>query len=122
MVSGGRCDRRLAGYVPAMAEARPGDEIDERLSDEADAMEARIDELGDDIDEAKDKAKARAEDAQPLVDAAGDWEDERPDRPGGDDPEGAVGDDPEAALYGEDEGSGSPSPAEDDAPARTDDT
>jgi hypothetical protein len=96
-----------------MAESRPGGEIDERLEREADAMEARIDQLDDHIDEAERKAEARREESQPLEDTAGDWNDERPDRPGGDDPEGAVDGDPEA-------GGSSGDPAAGDA--RADDT
>jgi hypothetical protein len=56
-------------------------------------LEQDLDRLGDHIDEAKSQAAQRAKEADPTeggeADVAGDWEDEAPDQPAGDDPSGA---------------------------------
>ena len=54
-------------------------------------LEQDLDRLEGHIDDAKDRLKARAEDAEgpgEAEDVAGDWEDQAPDRPLGDDAEG----------------------------------
>ncbi len=62
----------------------PGEHI-ERTTDQ---LEEDLERLEGHIDEAKDHLADRQADAQRLQegeDVAGDWEDERPDRPMGDD-------------------------------------
>ncbi len=66
----------------------------------AEDMEARLDDLGSDIDEAKQRLEARKEDADVGGDVAGDWEDTDDDT-GGDDP--SAFDDPETDDEDEDE-------------------
>ena len=68
----------------------PGAEAERRLERSADELDDRIDRLGDHIDDAKQKAEVRREEAEASRQVAGDWEDTEPDRPGGDDPQGAV--------------------------------
>jgi hypothetical protein len=66
----------------------PGDELEHS----ANQLEEDLDRLERRLDDAKDHLKHRAEDAQGPGEAeevAGDWEGEAPDRPLGDDPEGA---------------------------------
>jgi hypothetical protein len=66
----------------------PGEEIEHS----ADQLEDDLDRLEGHIDDAKDRLKDRVEDAQGPGEAeevAGDWEDQAPDRPLGDDPEGS---------------------------------
>jgi hypothetical protein len=66
----------------------PGEQI-ERSADE---LEEDLHRLEDRLDDAKDQLKDRQEDAQGPEQAekvAGDWEGEAPDRPLGDDAEGA---------------------------------
>jgi hypothetical protein len=62
------------------------------LERSGDELEERIDRLDEHIGEAKQEAKARAEDEDPFDDTAGDWEDTDDDA-GGEDPAGF--DDPE---------------------------
>ena len=62
------------------------------LERSGDELEERIDRLDEHIGEAKQEAKARAEDEDPFEDAEGDWE-ETDDAAGGEDPEAF--DDPE---------------------------
>jgi hypothetical protein len=69
---------------------RPGQEAEQRLERQADELDHRINQLGDHIDDAKEKADVRREEAEASKQVAGDWDDTEPDRPGGDDPEGAV--------------------------------
>jgi hypothetical protein len=72
-----------------MSEQRrdPAGEIEqsaEQLQDDLDRLEARL-------EQAKDQLKERREDAQgpgEAQDVAGDWEEQAPDRPLGDDAEG----------------------------------
>jgi len=69
-----------------------GRDPDEELQRSANQLEQDLERLEGRLDDAKDQLKDRAEDAQGPGEAeevAGDWEDEAPDRPGGDDPEGA---------------------------------
>jgi septal ring factor EnvC (AmiA/AmiB activator) len=73
-----------------MDEDRPGREAEEQLEHSADELEHRIDRLDEHIDDAKQKAAQRRAEADATRQVAGDWEDTEPDRPGGDDPEGAV--------------------------------
>jgi hypothetical protein len=64
----------------------------EELEHSADQLEQDLDRLEHHLDDAKGRLKDRAEDAHgpgEADDVAGDWEDEAPDRPLGDDPEGA---------------------------------
>jgi hypothetical protein len=66
----------------------PGEQIERS----ADQLEQDLDRLENRLDVAKDQLRQRQEEAQGPSrgeDVAGDWEDEAPDRPGGDDPEGA---------------------------------
>jgi peptidoglycan hydrolase CwlO-like protein len=64
----------------------------EQIEHSAEQLEEDLDRLEGHIDEAKDRLKERVRDAQgpgEAEDVAGDWEGEAPDRPLGDDPEGA---------------------------------
>jgi hypothetical protein len=66
----------------------------EELEHSGDQLEQDLERLERRLDDAKDHLKDRAKDAQGPGEAeevAGDWEDEAPDRPLGDDPEGAEG-------------------------------
>jgi len=66
----------------------PGDQIERS----ADQLEEDLDRLEGRLDDAKGRLKERQEDAQgagAAEEVAGDWEDEAPSRPLGDDPEGA---------------------------------
>ena len=66
----------------------PGEQIEHN----ADELEEDLHRLEDRLDDAKDQLKDRQADAQGPEQAekvAGDWEGEAPDRPLGDDPEGA---------------------------------
>jgi hypothetical protein len=69
---------------------RPGRDAEQQLEHTADELEHRIGRLDDHIDDAKEKAAERREEAEATQQVAGDWEDTKPDQPGGDDPEGAV--------------------------------
>ena len=65
-----------------------------KIERSADQLEEDLGRLEDHLDEAKDHLKDRTEDAQgPGVaeDVAGDWEDQAPDQPLGDDAEGSEG-------------------------------
>jgi multidrug resistance efflux pump len=73
-----------------MDEDRAGRQAEEQLEHSVDELEHRIDQLDEHIDDAKKKAAERREEAEASRQVAGDWEDTKPDRPGGDDPEGAV--------------------------------
>jgi hypothetical protein len=80
-----------------MDDPRPHDDPDAELEQEADKLEhvgdkfeQHLGELEDHIDEARDKAQPGRDAADASKVVAGDWEDVKPDRPGGDDPEGAV--------------------------------
>jgi septal ring factor EnvC (AmiA/AmiB activator) len=73
-----------------MDEDRPDRQPEEQLERSADELEHRIGQLDDHIGEARDKAAERRAEAEATQQVAGDWEDTEPDRPGGDDPEGAV--------------------------------
>jgi hypothetical protein len=76
-------------------------EPDRDLKQTGDELEARLDRLDDDIDEARKEANARSEENEdPFEDVAGDWED-TDDAAGGEDPEGF--DDPEAIDDEDDE-------------------
>jgi peptidoglycan hydrolase CwlO-like protein len=69
-----------------------GQDPGERIERSAQQLEEDLDRLEDHIEEAKDHLADRQADAERLQqgeDVAGDWEDERPDRPMGDDAEGA---------------------------------
>jgi septal ring factor EnvC (AmiA/AmiB activator) len=70
-----------------MSESHP----EERLERDADELEHRIDRLEGHIEEAQEAATERRREAEASEVVAGGWEDTAPDRPGGDDPEGAVG-------------------------------
>jgi hypothetical protein len=72
-----------------MAESRPGEEIEDRLEHGADEMDHELHRLEDHLDEARDRAADRRKEASPDA-VTGDFEDTAPDRPGGDDPEGAA--------------------------------
>jgi hypothetical protein len=72
-----------------MAESRPGEEIEERLEHGADEMDHDLHRLEDHLDEARDRAQDRRKEADPAS-VTGDFEDTAPDRPGGDDAEGAT--------------------------------
>jgi len=64
----------------------------EQIEHSADELEEDLHRLEDRLDDAKDQLKDRQADAQGPEQAekvAGDWEGEAPDRPLGDDPEGA---------------------------------
>jgi hypothetical protein len=79
-----------AGKTRRMSEQAPdpGDQIEHS----ADQLEEDLHRLEGHLDDAKDRLKERKEDAVGPGEAeevAGDWEDEAPDRPLGDDPEGA---------------------------------
>ena len=63
----------------------------EKIERSADQLEEDLGRLEDHLDDAKDQLKDRMEDAQGPGEAekvAGDWEDEAPDKPLGDDAEG----------------------------------
>ena len=73
-----------------MSEQR--DDPGKRIERSANQLEEDLGHLEEHLDEAKDHLKDRMKDAQgpgPAQEAAGDWEDEAPDRPLGDDPKGA---------------------------------
>ena len=77
-----------AGKTRRMSEqARdPGNQIEHS----AHQLEEDLDRLEGHLDDAKERLKERAEDAQgpgPAEEVAGDWEDQAPDRPLGDDAE-----------------------------------
>jgi hypothetical protein len=58
----------------------PGEQIERS----ADQLEQDLERLEGHLDDAKDRLKERAQDAQgpgPAQEAAGDWEDQAPDRP-----------------------------------------
>jgi hypothetical protein len=64
---------------------------EQALERQADELEERVERLGGDIDEAKDRLKDRAAEAEHLgqaEDVAGDWS-ETDDQAGGEDPVGA---------------------------------
>jgi|1186.fasta_scaffold134470_2 hypothetical protein len=92
-----------------MAETRPGEEIERGLEHDADELDERIDKLGDHIEDARRKAQPRAEEAAPIEDAAGDWEDTEPvdstgeDASGFDDPEADDADEDDDEDLGDDE-------------------
>jgi hypothetical protein len=75
-----------------MDETRPGDDVERDLQHEADELEDRLHRLEDHIDDAQAKADPARADAEASRVVAGDWDDTAPDRPLGDDPEGAVQD------------------------------
>jgi septal ring factor EnvC (AmiA/AmiB activator) len=75
-----------------MDEDRRGQQAEEELEHTADELEHRIGRLDEHIDESKEKAEQRRAEAEASRQVAGDWEDTAPDRPGGDDPDGAVDD------------------------------
>jgi hypothetical protein len=82
-------DKAPAGKTRRMSE-HPRDP-DEQLERSGDQLEEDLHRLEGHLDEAKDRLKDRIEDAQgpgEAEDVAGDWEDQAPDRPLGDDPEG----------------------------------
>ncbi|QEC47009.1 hypothetical protein FSW04_05000 [Baekduia soli] len=81
-----------------MDEHRPDEQVAQRLEHEADVLDDRLDLLGDHIDDAAGKADAARRDAEASRVVTGDWKDTAPDRPGGDDPEGAVDDAPDPAA------------------------
>jgi hypothetical protein len=97
-----------------MAETRPGEEIQQGLEHDADELDERIDKLGDHIEDARRKAQPRAEEAAPIEDAAGDWEDTEPTDSTGEDASGF--DDPEAhdADEADEDEDEDPGDAEDD--------
>lgn len=73
-----------------MDDDRPGRQAEKQLERSADELEHRIGKLDAHIDDARQKAAERREESEASQKVAGDWEDTKPDRPGGDDPEGAV--------------------------------
>jgi hypothetical protein len=75
-------------------------EPEARLEQGAEDMETRLDGLGGDIADAKQRLEARKEDADIGGDVAGDWEDTEDDT-NGEDP--AAFDDPETDEEDEDE-------------------
>jgi septal ring factor EnvC (AmiA/AmiB activator) len=75
-----------------MDETRPGDDVERHLQREADELDHRLHQLEDHIDDAQEKADVRRADAEASRVVAGDWDETAPDRPLGDDPEGAVED------------------------------
>jgi hypothetical protein len=83
-------------HVQRPAETDPDREL-ERSGDE---LEERIDHLDDQIDEARQEARARADDPDPIEEVSGDWEDTDDDA-GGEDP--ASFDDPEVLDDDEEE-------------------
>jgi peptidoglycan hydrolase CwlO-like protein len=65
-----------------------GDDPAEHIERSTQQLEQDLDRLEHHIDDAKDRLKERQADAERLErgeDVAGDWEDKKPDRPGGDD-------------------------------------
>ena len=79
-----------AGKTRGMSEQAP--DPGEKIERSADQLEEDLGRLEGHLDEAKDHLKDRMEDAQgPGVaeEVAGDWEDEAPDKPLGDDAEGS---------------------------------
>jgi hypothetical protein len=79
-----------AGKTRGMSEqARdPGAKIERS----ADQLEEELERLEGDLDHAKERLKERVEDAQgpgAAEEVAGDWSDQAPDRPLGDDAEGS---------------------------------
>jgi predicted nuclease with TOPRIM domain len=69
-----------------------GPDPGERIEHSADQLEEDLHRLEGRLDDAKDRLKERQEDAEGSGEAekvAGDWEDTAPDRPLGDDAEGA---------------------------------
>jgi|tagenome__1003787_1003787.scaffolds.fasta_scaffold20886941_2 hypothetical protein len=69
-----------------------GQDPDAQLEHTRDELQEDLERLEDRIGEAKDRLDDRREDAQGAGEAqtaAGEWEDEAPDRPLGDDAEGA---------------------------------
>jgi hypothetical protein len=85
---------------PSM-EHRTDTDPEQDLESTGDELEERIERLDDHIGEARQEAKARAEDEDPFEDAAGDWE-ETDDDAGGEDPEAF--DDPEVDEELDEEG------------------
>jgi hypothetical protein len=75
-----------------MDETRPGGDVERHLQREADELDDRLHQLEDHIDDAQAKADPRRADAEASRVVAGDWDHTAPDRPLGDDPEGAVED------------------------------
>ena len=70
-----------------------GQDPDARLEHSAGELQDDIERLEDHIGEAKDHLADRREEAQGpdgAEEVAGDWEDEAPERPMGDDPDGAA--------------------------------
>jgi hypothetical protein len=68
-------------------EHRIGTDPEHDLARTGEELEERIERLDDHIGEARQEAKARAQDEDPFENAAGDWEDTDDDA-GGEDPEG----------------------------------
>jgi predicted nuclease with TOPRIM domain len=69
-----------------------GPDPGERIEHSADQLDEDLHRLEGRLDDAKDRLKERQEDAEGPGEAeevAGDWEDTAPDRPLGDDAEGA---------------------------------
>jgi hypothetical protein len=69
---------------------RPDRDAEQQLEHTADELEHRIGRLDEHLDQTKQKAQERRAEAEASRQVAGDWEGTEPDRPGGDDPKGAV--------------------------------
>ena len=94
-----------------MTESRPGEDVAQKLEHDADELEHRLETLDDHITEASKAADARREEAMPIENVAGDWEETRGSPGQGEDPEGAIGE------HGTREGATQADATEDDAGA-----